>query len=295
MITSPDVMGIVRKFAGQEDKESLSPDFSQFSLRNVWNSVREEPGHFRYAVWIKSAFLTSLTILLFTHIRTLSIVTALSELYSENRDRFQSNLDEFNSFLINAGWLNGIDSVKQTTVVELYLILDAIILNLKHTCWIGYTLGLLVGLYSLVAVLIQHKRISLAVADGLHTFRKEAASRNQEVESPWPAFQKKYPMLGACFFLAILSSTAVVQLHIVGLAASVLLSLMMNVVKLSALMDLFGYYLLCYIIVFFIDLLVMRFLESWLISADGAHIRHPRWFNFTIVVLSMVGARFWCL
>ena len=275
--------------------DACSFKLSECSLRKIWSSVREEAGHFRYAVWIKSAFLTSVIVLLFTHIRTLAVITDLSDLYKENRERFRGNLDEFNSFLVNAGWLNGIDSITKTVVVELYLILDAIILDLKHTCWVGYSLGLLVGLYSLVAVLIQHKRISLAVADGLHTFRKEAASRNQEVESPWPAFQKKYPMLGACFFLAVLSSTAVVQLHIVGFAVSVLLSLMLNVAKLSVLMDIFGYYLLAYVIVFFIDLLVMRFLESWLISADGAHIRHPRWFNFTIVVLSMVGARFWGL
>lgn len=280
----------MRRFLRRDESKASSFKFSNWSLWDLWIALREEPGHFRYAVWIKSAFLTSVIVLIFTCIRTVSIYINLSELYEENRDRFNSNLDEFNTFLMNAGWTDGISSITRTVVVELYHVVDIVILDLRYTVIVGYLLGMLVGLGSLVAVLIQHKRISLAVSEGLRAFRMEAASNNQEIESPWPSFQKKYPMMGACFFLAILSSTAVVQLHIVGVIVSVLLALVINAARLSVLMDLFGFYILAYVIVFVIDLVVMHFLRQFLISADGAHIKHPRWFNFIIVVLSMVRA-----
>lgn len=284
VLTRPDIAVIVGKFLGNEESGILK----FINWYNLWSAVREEPGQFRYAVWIKSAFLTSVIVLIYTCIRTVSILADISNLYEENRARFNSNLNELNTFLTNAGWTDGIDSVARTVVVELYFVVDAVVLDLKNTAWVGYTLGLLVGLYSLVAVLIQHKRVSLAVTAGLNAYRREAAAHNQETENPWPAFQKKYPILGACFFLAILSSTAVVQLHIVGVTVAVLLGLVVNVAKLSILMDIFGFYILAYVLVFFIDLLVMHFLKTWLVSFDGARIKHPRWFNFFIVVFSMV-------
>ena len=174
--------------------------------------------------------------------------------------------------------------------VKIYFIVDAVALDLKYACYVGYSFGLLVGVYTLVTVLAQHKRISLAVADGLTAFRNRSAARNEEVSSPWTSFQQKYPVLGACRFLAILSSTAVVQLHIVGFTISLIVSVVVNTTRLSVLMDIFGFYLMAYAILFVVDLLLMRFLASTLVAPDGAHIVYPRLFNFTMVVLSMVSA-----
>jgi len=286
-MSGPDIASIVNKFI-RKDEDGVSVLFFTWSLQKLWNALKEEPGKFRYAVWIKTSFLTSVIILIYICIRSISLLANVSVLYKENRDRFTSNLEELDSFLTNAGWTDGIDSVIRTATVQLYLLADAVILDLRHTAIVGYLLGLVVGLCSLVAVLIQHKRISLAVSEGLHTFRIKALSQNQQVESPWPAFQEKYPLLGSCFFLAILSSTAIVQLHIVGFIVAVLLGMVIHVAKLSVLMDLFGFYIMAYVLVFVVDVLVMHFSRTWLISPDGRHIKHPRWFNFIIVVLSMV-------
>jgi len=286
-VTGPDVAAIVRRSLTNEGMiTTLKP--STWSLQSLWNAVREEPGHFRYSVWIKTAFLTSVIVLIYTCIRTMSVLFKFSQSYSKNKAEFEKHISELESCSEEAFEWSGIDGAVKKVILQVYLIADAVMMDLKHTVWPGYTLGTLVGLCSLVAVLIQHKRISLAVTDGLRAFHEEAASSDQEVESPWPSFQRKYPILGACFFLAILSSTAVVQLHVVGITVSILLGMVMHISRLSVLMDHFGFYLLAYVLVFLVDIMVMRFFRASLISNDGAHIKHPRWFNFIIVVLSMV-------
>ena len=254
-------------------------------------ALREEPGRFRYAVWIKAAFLTSVIVLIYNCIRTMSIVHRLSDRYVENRDKFNSNVDGFDVFLKDSGWLNGIDSIDETVAIKLYLLLDAVLMDVKTTALVGYCLGAAVGLWSLTAVLMQYKRMSLSISEGLRAFRGEAASAQQQVESPWATFQKKYPILGACIFLAILSSTAVIQLHIIGILISVLIGLIVNYSKSQVLLDLFGYYVLAFILLIAIDIVIKQFLTKWLVSPDGARIRHPRWFNFFLLVLSMVLSR----
>lgn len=76
---------------------------------------------------------------------------------------------------------------------------------------------------------------------------------------------------------------------------SVLLGLLVNVLELYILLELFGYYLLAYALMFVIDVVVMRVLKSSVITEDGNGIRHPRWFNFFMVVLSMVTPSFYVL
>ena len=280
----PNVTSIVRRFPMKEESEGSS---IWWSPRDIWNALREEPGRFRYAIWIKSAFLTSLIVLVYTHIRTLSVIHHLSDLYVQNREKFNSNLSGCEECLIGAGWSNGFDSINKSAVVKIYHLFDAVMLDLNTTAFIGYILGTAVGLRSLVTVLIQHKRISLAISEGLKGSHGQTFMTDQE-ESPWLDFQRRYPILDACVFLAILCSTAVVQLHIIGILSSVLLGLIVNYAESSVLMDEFGYYILAYLLVFVIEKVIMHFLKTWLISSDGAHIQHPRWFNFFIVVLSMV-------
>lgn len=216
------------------------------------------------------------------------MINSLSDLYATNRNRVENHLDDLDNYLKKAGWNDGIDSLTKATVVQLYLIVDAVILDVKYTAWIGYLLGASVGLWSLFAVLVQHKRISIAVSDELRAMRSEAQTHGIPTENPWPDFQKRYPILRSCFFLAILSSTAVVQLQIVGATVSILLALCMNVTKLAILVEVFGFYILAYVLVFILDFFVMHFSGTCLVSYDGTQIRHPRWFNFVIAVLSTV-------
>ena len=283
----PNVTSIVRRFLMKEEDPEGSSIW--WSPNDVWNALREEPGRFRYAVWIKSAFLTSAIVLVYTHIRTLSVIHHLSDLYARNREKFNSNLDGCEECLIGAGWKNGFDSIDKSVVVKVYHLIDAILLDLNTTAFVGYMLGTAVGLRSLVTVLIQHKRLSLAISEGLRAaLRQEGPSEGNRAASPWASFQQKYPILDACVFLAILCSTAVVQLHIIGVLSSVLLGLIINYSESLVLMDEFGYYILAYLLVFVIERVIMHFLKTWLISSDGERIQHPRWFNFFMVVLSMV-------
>jgi len=167
------------------------------------------------------------------------------------------------------------------------LLLDKIILDYKWTALIGYPLGTAFGLCSLIAVLVQHKRISLAVSHNLNVFKSQRAGSEQTNEQ-WLEFQRRYPILEACLFLAILSSTAVLQAQIVAATISFLLGLVMNVTAIQVLLELYGTYILAYIAVFIIDVILMRTLKSSLITEDGYGIKHPRWFNFFMVILSMV-------
>ena len=280
-----DVLGMARKFFSRDDADMAF----KWRPKDLWNALREEPGRFRYAVWIKSAFLTSVVVLLYSYIRSMTVIHHLVNLYSENRERFTSHLDDFEEFLMKAGWSNGIDSIKDTIVVQLYLIVDAVVMDLKHTAPIGYLLGTLVGLQSLIAVLIQHKRLSLAISEGLRALRHERPSAENQTENPWTSFQQKYPILGACFFLAILCSTAVVQLHTVGILCAVFLGLVINFATSCAVMNMFGYFILVSLMAVLFEFVMMHYLKTKLISPDGALIRHPRWFNFFFIVLSIVG------
>ena len=265
---------------------------SRFSIRRslgaFWEAIREEPGRFRYAVWIKSAFLTSVIVLVYSFIRTISVIHRLHDLYCENRQRVSSNMDEFEVFLKASGWWNGTDSIDGTIVVKIYLMVDAVILDMKLAIYIGYSLGIVVGFWSLASVLIQHKRMSLSISEGLFVPHDEATSAEEQVESPWASFQKRYRVVGSCVFLAILSSTAVMQLHIIGILSSFLLALIINFSTSRVLFDLFGYYVLAFVLVRVADIVIKHSLTQSLVSPDGSRILHPRWFNFFILVLSMV-------
>eukprot|EP00210_Caulerpa_lentillifera_P004097 g3908.t1 len=286
--SAPDISKIVTKLLQSEEMTLFSHiRFNRGCIRELWNSAREEPGRFKYAVWIKSAFFTSVIVLLYTCIRSMSIIFSLVDGYKDNRSEFQDNMRELDSCLVDSDWVASENSTTRRIAIKLYLVVDAVIVDYKWTALVGYPIGTAVGLYGLVAVLVQHKRMSLAVSDRLREFQTSIFGQSS-TNHPWLEFQNKYPILEACFFLAILSSTAVLQLHIVGAAISIILGLIVNVMELQILLELFGYYFLAYALMFLIDVVVMRILKSSVITEDGNGIRHPRWFNFFMVVLSMV-------
>lgn len=84
--------------------------FSRGCLHELWNSAREESGRFKYAVWIKSAFFTSVIVLVYTCIRTMSIIFSLVNSYKANRDQFRQNMRDLDECLVGSDWVASEDS-----------------------------------------------------------------------------------------------------------------------------------------------------------------------------------------
>eukprot|EP00210_Caulerpa_lentillifera_P004051 g3864.t1 len=284
-----DLTQTIQKFLhGGADQTTASLfGFSRSSMRKLWSAVKEEPGQFRYAVWIKSSFFTSVVVLIYACIKSLTIIFSLISQYEENRTRITDHMTKVDECLMDVGWVNGVDSVNRKTAIRLYLLLDRVIMDYKWTAIVGYPLGTAFGLFSLIAVLIQHKQISLAVSNNLNAFQSQSENL-ERANIQWLEFQKRYPILNACLFLAILSSTAVLQAQIVAGIISFLIGLAVNFRELGVILELYGPYIMVYILVGIIDLILMRILKSSLITDDGYGIKHPRWFNFFMVILSMV-------
>lgn len=122
-------------------------------------------------------------------------------------------------------------------------LLDAMLRHVRYTIWIGWMAGLVVGIYSLLSVLGQYKRLSLAIRSGLFTDlnipQRLKVSENREVnirrakgvitENHWAKLIELYPMGFSVFFFGILVSTAVIQLFVFGSAISLLLAFLVSI------------------------------------------------------------------
>jgi len=118
-------------------------------------------------------------------------------------------------------------------------IFDKIISHLMWSVWVGLAFGLTVGIHSLLSVLGQYKRFSLAIrcgifedlpiAERLAIFedREKNIKRIEAVlaERSWANLITLYPMGASVFFFGILVSTAVIQLIIFGGAVSLVMAL----------------------------------------------------------------------
>lgn len=172
--------------------------------------------------------------------------------------------------------------------VKLALLADDVIMDYKWTALVGYPIGMVFALCGLVAVLAQYKRMSLAVSEGLRR-QTTCSDGNQPLcSAQWLELLRRYPIIRGCFFLAILSSTAVLQTQIIGTVLSILFGLVINVTEAGFLFQWFAMYLVAYAVIFVVNNLVIGYVQSSLVSEDGTTIKHPRWFNFFMVVLAMV-------
>eukprot|EP00210_Caulerpa_lentillifera_P000659 g636.t1 len=122
-------------------------------------------------------------------------------------------------------------------------LMDATLRNFRYTLWIGWLFGLIVGVYSLLSVLGQYKRLSLAIRSGMFTDLKipttMRVSGDQKMhigrvksvisEPDWAKIIELYPMGLSVFFFGILVSTAVIQLFAIGGAISLILAFLVSV------------------------------------------------------------------
>eukprot|EP00210_Caulerpa_lentillifera_P000291 g284.t1 len=104
----------------------------------------------------------------------------------------------------------------------------------------------------------------------------------------WIELRKKHPILDASAFLAIVSSTAVLQAQIVATAISLFLGLLWNIKELGVIVDLFGPSVIAAILVLVVEIIIMCLLKTSLTVNDGSGIKHPVLFNFFMTVLFTV-------
>lgn len=122
---------------------------------------------------------------------------------------------------------------QRTSIGSVMYVLDVVMSNMDWSVWLGLSVGLVVGLFSLLSVFAQYKRVSFAIRSGI--FERLPADVKQMIErlddyselqqhEKWERLFKAYPMSLSVFFFGMLVSTAVVQLAVFGLLVSLLLA-----------------------------------------------------------------------
>lgn len=124
---------------------------------------------------------------------------------------------------------------------EVVYVFDVYMRNLRWTVWLGFVVGLLFGCWTLLSVMGQYKRLSLAIRAGLFTdFDLEVEYQCSDAQKPGVlkrvdsivgtrSFAKLivlYPMSTAIFFSGMLISTAIMQLVVFGALVSSVFSLL---------------------------------------------------------------------
>lgn len=165
--------------------------------------------------------------------------------------------------------------------------MDKVILSCEWTAFVAYPLGALIGMWSLLTILMQYKTESIKLATEMQQQSSHAGHREQS-NSQWVELHKQYPVLGVYVFMGIVLSTAVVQAQIAATLISLVLGLLWNCLELWLALQYFGPFLVAYVSIFAIDIIAMKCLKNYLMKENGEKIKHPRRFNFFMIVLSMV-------
>lgn len=134
---------------------------------------------------------------------------------------------------------------REHSLGEAIYVIDRMIRHLRWSIWVGLLVGIGVGAFSLLSVLAQYKRFSLAIRSGFFedidisehlaiTDKEERARNNKRMEAvvtetKWANIIELYPMGASVFFFGILVSTAVIQLVVFGGAMAMLLSLIASI------------------------------------------------------------------
>ena len=131
------------------------------------------------------------------------------------------------------------DEFFQSFTGDMVYLFDVYMRNLEWSVWVGFAVGFLFGIWTLLSVMGQYKRLSLAIRSGLFTDfdieRQRELSRTKSqkmgllrrVDSviTTHSFAKvivHYPMSTSIFFSGMLISTAILQLVVFGgLVASI--------------------------------------------------------------------------
>eukprot|EP00803_Ostreobium_quekettii_P003300 evm.model.scf_356.1 EVM.evm.TU.scf_356.1 scf_356:18330-25178(-) len=125
---------------------------------------------------------------------------------------------------------------------------DTILLKTQWTCWVGYGVGLVMGAYTLVTVLGQYKRLTLAIRaewfedvtidKGMGVSNRRNKEALMEIAEKalrsrsWNEVTGKYPMSHSMFFFGMLVSTAVLQLLVFGALVTYVLAFALSITEL---------------------------------------------------------------
>ena len=196
--------------------------------------------------------------------------------------------------LLTTATLVNITDLEDNPVVGGFFYVDSIIPILRYTCIIGYPIGTLIGLHSLYQVLVQHKRMSLALEQALSARTPQLMGKldvdEEDARETLLGIDKKYEIGGAVYFFGILMSTAVVQQHIFGFAVTVFVAIIINMKNFDVLLNIGGYLIFVYLAVMITNLFLTHIIGDRLLTKRGFQIQHPWLFFLYLFTFSMVHA-----
>ena len=196
--------------------------------------------------------------------------------------------------LLTTATLVNITDLEDNAVVGAFYYIDSIIPILRYTCIIGYPIGTLIGLHSLYQVLVQHKRMSLALEQALSARTPHLMGKldvdEEDARETLLGIDKKYEIGGAVYFFGILMSTAVVQQHIFGFSVTIFVAMIINVKNFDVLLNIGGYLVFVYLTVMITNLFLTHIIGDRLLTKRGFQIQHPWLFFLYLFTFSMVHA-----
>ena len=163
---------------------------------------------------------------------------------------------------------------------------DSLIPLLQWSIFFGYPVGTLTGFWTLYAVMAQHKKMFLSLGYEVDLQAQHRTVGGFNEPDNWLGVAEKYPVGGAVFFFGVLTSTAVIQLHIFGFFFSLIIAFIANIKNIGFLWDVFGFWIVALLAVIIFNRLVVVVLGNKLLS-DGFRVSHPQLFFLYMFVFSM--------
>ena len=185
-------------------------------------------------------------------------------------------------------------------------VVDQLLRHLRWSIWVGLMAGIVVGMYSLLSVLAQYKRISLAIRSGFFENldlpedlvikpQNETEANIHRVEDivterNWKKLIVRYPMGASVFFFGILVSTAVIQLVLFGGFVSLLLSLIVSIFehRVFVILRPFLAFLIAFLITWLLNGPLAQMVIAEGILVQKYHIYHELCFLLFLLVYTAV-------
>lgn len=180
------------------------------------------------------------------------------------------------------------------------LYFDAVVINSEWAMYMGFGIGLVLGINSLVSVLAQYKSLSLTLTDGviddearpagIQNYREKqrrAIERLQKLQlqyTKWSELIKVYPLNSTVMFFGILLSTAVLQLVVTGSVLTFLIGSLAALNEIYNLLHQVSSFIVAWIVISIVDSVVM---QEWMVErvlTDNYRFKHPDiWILYTLV------------
>lgn len=184
---------------------------------------------------------------------------------------------------------------QRSSIGSILYVLDVLMSNMDWAVWVGLCAGIAVGIFSLLGVFAQYKRVSFAIRSG--DFEKLPADIKQMIEGlddasllqqhqKWDRLFSAYPMSLSVFFFGMLVSTAVVQLAVFGLLVSLIFAGSVSLLdsEVYRILKPFMAFLIAFLLTWFLHgFLATRFVgDAWLL--DGDSVVHEMGFLLFLLV-----------